>query len=47
MILNRNVEKSQSGGPAKSGSGGWPTMPDSGRKVKKGKKLFHSTIWRC
>jgi hypothetical protein len=28
--------KSQSGGPTKSGSGGRPTPPDSGGKVKKG-----------
>jgi hypothetical protein len=34
------VEKSQSGGPTKSGGGGQPTPPDSGRKVKKRKKVF-------
>jgi hypothetical protein len=34
------VEKSQSGGPKKSGGGGRPTPPGSGRKVKKGKKVF-------
>jgi hypothetical protein len=41
------VEKSQSGGPTKSGGGGWPMLPDSGRKVKKEKKFFRSTIWHC
>jgi hypothetical protein len=34
------VEKSQSSGLKKSGGGGRPTPPDSGRKVKKGKKGF-------
>jgi hypothetical protein len=34
------VEKSQSGGPTKSGGGGRPTPPDSGGKVKKRKKVF-------
>jgi hypothetical protein len=38
--LKRNVEKSQSGGPTKSGSGRGPTPPDSGGKVKKRKKVF-------
>jgi hypothetical protein len=33
------VEKSQSGRPTKSGGGGRPMPPDSGRKVKKGKKF--------
>ncbi len=32
--------KSQSGGPKKSGGGGQPTLPDSGEKVKKNKKVF-------
>jgi hypothetical protein len=39
------VEKIQSGGIKKSGSGGWPMPPDSGKKVKKGKEFFRSTIW--
>jgi hypothetical protein len=34
------VEKSQSGGPTKSGGGGRPTLPDSGGKVIKRKKVF-------
>jgi hypothetical protein len=34
------VEKSQSGGPKKSGSDGRPTQPDSGGKVKKEKSFF-------
>jgi hypothetical protein len=34
------VEKSQSGGLKKSGSGGWPTPPDSGGKVETRKKVF-------
>jgi hypothetical protein len=33
------VEKNQSGGPKKSGGRCWPTSPDSGGKVKKGKKF--------
>jgi hypothetical protein len=36
------VEKSQSGGLKKSGGGGRPTLPDSGRKVKKRGKNFPS-----
>jgi hypothetical protein len=40
MIKKRNVEKSQSGGLTTSGSGGQPMLPDSGRKVKKRKKVF-------
>jgi hypothetical protein len=39
MIKERNVEKSQSGKPTKSGGGGRPTPPDFGGKVKKGKKI--------
>jgi hypothetical protein len=34
------VEKSQSDRPTKSGGGGRPMPPDSGRKVKKRKKVF-------
>jgi hypothetical protein len=34
--------KNQSGRSKKSGSGGQPTPPNSGGKVEKGKKKFHS-----
>jgi hypothetical protein len=37
------VEKSQSGGPKKSGGSGQPMPPDFGGKGKKGKKVFPLT----
>jgi hypothetical protein len=41
------VEKSQSGGPKKSSSGGRPMPPDSGGKVKKAKNVFpfNNLVW--